>query len=431
MRSHRTGTHLLNTLKALHRRNFGDQVQAPRKDGRHIHTVRKPTPPTAVPLYEIIRNLPNLFPLPTSQSWEDYKAFKSDREAFQVGLLSTLPFFERAREGKIGKIIRTPVDDEGNYINEFCIRPASMEENHGAATNHLIFIHGYGAGLGFFIKNFEHLPLLDDQWVIHAIDLPGYGYSTRCQFPFDVNTHSVREVEAWFHERLETWLSKRGLLQAPHRNMVMAHSMGAYLTAHYAQSRQNHFKKLIMCSPAGISPSKSMKKQPPWWFIKLWDRNVSPFSLVRNSGPLGSKLTSGWSFRRFRHLLNEGEIGMRQFEALHKYSYAIFNMPGSGEYLLSFVLKCGGDPRIPLLGSMFSPEKEHGFKAQCEWLWLYGDHDWMDKEGGQRASSYITDRIGGKSRVEIVPNSGHHLYFDNYSYFNKILLREMQSMMQT
>ncbi|SCU94633.1 LANO_0E07448g1_1 [Lachancea nothofagi CBS 11611] len=385
---------------------------------------RKPSSPSAIPLEKIILGLPRLFPRSVEQSVRDFWDFKRDSGAFQEELLSSLPFFPNARDGKTAKILRTPIDDQGNYINEFCIMPTNP--NREKPMKHLILIHGYGAGLGFFLKNLEKLPLINDSWCIHALDLPGYGFSSRPRLPFHFAKDSAEQVEQWFHTRFQRWMKARGLLENPHNNMLVAHSMGAYLVALYANKFPGHFQKLIMCSPAGVchSSPKLGRKPPPWWFQKLWDRNISPFSLVRNTNILGSKLTSGWSYRRFEQLLHDKTAGLRQCEALHRYAYAIFNRPGSGEYFLAFALRCGGDPRVSLEERMFH-NVENQFKAKCDWLWLYGDQDWIDATGGIRASQFLMEKMGSNSLVEIVKDSGHHLYLDNYQHFNNILEREM------
>lgn len=388
-----------------------------------------PGAPTAIPLREIIVKLPELFPRSFGDSARDYRDVCRDKnERFQRDLLATLPFFGDGDLHRKSDVIRTEVDDEGNYINEFCIMPkrASVPQDR---LKHLVFIHGYGAGLGFFLKNFENIPLINNEWCIHAIDLPGYGFSSRSQFPFHYPRDTVEDVHDWFHERLHKWFSKRNLLENPQNNIVMAHSLGAYLMALYASKNPTHFKKLVMCSPAGICKSTTTKAisnvEPPWWYSKLWDRNISPFSLVRLSSRLGSKLTSGWSYRRFGKLLqNKSRRSQQQFEALHRYCYSIFNQPGCGEYLLSFALRCGGDPRIPLEESLFKKNIEIT-KGNIEWLWLYGERDWMDFNGGNRVSKYLRN-LGQKSEVCVVPNSGHHLYFDNYDYFNQLIIQEMK-----
>lgn len=117
----------------------------------------------------------------------------------------------------------------------------------------------------------------------------------------------------------------------------------------------------------------------------------------------------------------------KRFEALHRYAYAIFNKRGSGEYLLSFALKCGGEPRLSLEQQLFDGKKSDILKnSNCDWLWLYGDDDWMDVNGGLRVSRFLKEKLKQKSNVIIVPHSGHHLYLDNYKFFNNILTKEMQ-----
>lgn len=390
--------------------------------------------PTALSMVEIISKLPNLFPRTVSDSVRDYQHIRSrNDDVFQQELLMTLPFYPVSDSSKQAEIIKTKVDAEGNYINEFCIKPAARNLP-ASKMKHLVFIHGYGAGLGFFIKNLENIPLLNNEWCIHAIDLPGYGFSSRTRFPFQYPRDTLNDAQEWFHERMHTWFDKRGLLKTPQNNLIMAHSLGAYLMSNYVAKYPNHFKKLIMCSPAGICKSTSMAKlgnaSPPWWYSKLWERNISPFSLVRNSLHLGSKLTSGWSYRRFRKILQEGtSLSRKQFEALHRYSYAIFNRSGCGEYLLSFALRCGGDPRVSLEDSIFQNVSNGIYKSNCEWLWMYGDHDWMDVQGGNRVSAQLNKYSAKeRSKVCVVPNSGHHLYLDNYKYFNEVMINEMGNM---
>ncbi|QLG73633.1 hypothetical protein HG535_0F01440 [Zygotorulaspora mrakii] len=265
-------------------------------------------------------------------------------------------------------------------------------------------------------------------------DLPGYGFSSRSRFPYHYPTSIVSDVQDWFHQKLYRWFEKRGLLMNPENNLIMAHSLGAYLMCLYAAKYPDHFKKIIMCSPAGVCHSNLNKKlgntRIPWWYTKLWDRNISPFSLVRNASQLGSKITSGWTYSRFSKVLSEGTpLSVQQFEALHRYAYSIFNQPGSGEYLLSFVLRCGGSPRISLEDQIFKDCNNGIYQSNCEWLWMYGETDWMDITGGFRVSDML-NRYSNKERshVCIVPNSGHHLYFDNYNYFNEVLINEMKSM---
>ncbi|SMN17965.1 similar to Saccharomyces cerevisiae YGR110W CLD1 Mitochondrial cardiolipin-specific phospholipase [Maudiozyma saulgeensis] len=418
------------------------RVQISNISSNESDALQAPTPPTAIPLLTILRRLPSLFPRSFSESYQDFKQFHSNQERIQQDLLSTFPIFDTTSQNNnvIAKFLKVPIDNQGNYINELCIKPASPSK----PLKHLIFIHGYGAGLGFFIKNLEHLSSVNNEWCIHAIDLPGFGFSSRPKFPFQYGKINSSEVNTWFHARIYKWFEKRSLLERPQSNLIVAHSLGAYLMAHYANKYPTHFKKLVMCSPAGVCHSKNIIQDklnkniqkhanlnPPWWYSALWDMNFSPFSLIRHSGPLGSKITSGWSYKRFKKYplqdLNQSSLSEKQFELLHRYTYNIFNRPGSGEYLLPFVLGCGGVPRDALEDTIFKNVNDTRlFKAKCDWVWMYGENDWMNKDGAQTISYNMNNTYGSnKSKVIIVPGAGHHLYFDNYPFFNREIINEM------
>ncbi|KAL6939632.1 hypothetical protein ACO0RG_003477 [Hanseniaspora osmophila] len=391
---------------------------------------RLSTPPSAIPLLKIIKALPTMFPLSWEKSLRDYEQFNRDAKKFQTELFSTLPFYPNPANRITSEFIETHVGGDA-YINEFCVRPTfAKKTTTGKPQKHLILVHGYGAGMGFFIKNIEHLArnLIQDNWCIHAIDLPGYGYSSRDKFPFKIHSDTPEHVEEWFHAKIHQWFRARGLLKNPDQNTVLAHSMGAYLMATYAAqpSLQNHWSKLIMCSPGGITPTK-LQPNPPLWFVKLWDQNISPFSIVRTLKRFGSKITSAWTFRRFSNLGNS-----RLKLLLHRYTYAIFNAKGSGEYMLSFFLKCGGDPRFPLQKRFFTNADNNNIhipnilrNTKMEWIWLYGQNDWMNVDGGIACSKFLNAH-DIKSKVAEIPNAGHHLYLDNEQIFNEFVLKELK-----
>lgn len=377
---------------------------------------KRSTHPTSVPLHRIFKNN---FPLSIKESLDHY-THRHHRLQFQHDLLSLLPFYPNPdSQGRHAQVIQTPIDSAGNYINEFVIHPSTTtpcEQNPN--MHHLIMIHGYGGGLGFFLKNFPalaHHP--SGNWCIHAIDLLGYGCSSRPQF----TPNNLDQVEAWFHDSFATWLHRRGLDKRKDRILIMAHSMGAYLTATYAIKRDPQLcKKLLMVSPGAIIKHRKPVDVPAY-FAKLWEQNISPFALVRNTGPLGSKLTSGWSSRRF------AKLTAKEAELLHKYAYGIFQAPGSGEYMLNYLLAPGADARFPLI--------ERGVhKIRCKMSWWYGKEDWMDKKGGELCSGIINGvnaRDGKRevwSDVKVINDSGHHIYLDNISKFNQMLIEEMNLM---
>lgn len=187
---------------------------------------------------------------------------------------------------------------------------------------------------------------------------------------------------------------------------------------------------------------------------------VSPFTFVRWSGPLGPRLVSGWTSRRFSHLPEE------EAQALHDYSYALFRQRGSSEYALSYLLAPGAFARSPLIrriqgvgrqwiqahdtpsvdgdappnqsaGSEPAAQREKGFPV----IFMYGENDWMDVAGGfaaeekmkqererilAKASPEEKKQDHGIAKVIIINKAGHHVYLDGWEQFNRVMLEEME-----
>ena len=266
-------------------------------------------------------------------------------------------------------------------LNEF-----SVERSDEQTDENLVMLHGYGAGLGFFYKNFEGLSRVPG-WKIYALDLLGMGRSSRPPFRLKSKDRQscITEAEDWFIDALEEWRVQKKM----DRFTLLGHSLGGYLAVAYALKYPGHLNKLVLASPVGIpedpyavnaempEPTESTmaneftqdqgegikdaaktqvgdnnnflnarskreaanqagdnklppRRTLPKWLTVLWDANIiSPFSFVRWSGPLGPRLVSGWTSRRFSHL------GEEESKALHTYAYSLFKMRGSGEYAVS------------------------------------------------------------------------------------------------
>ncbi|KGQ08252.1 putative cardiolipin-specific deacylase [Beauveria bassiana D1-5] len=384
-------------------------------------------------------------------------------------------------------------------LNEVCV------EKIGDKTEEtLVVVHGYGAGLGFFYKNLEPItrrPGLK----LYALDMLGMGNSSRPAFRIHAKDREQQVIEAedWFIDALEEWRRKRKI----DRFTLLGHSLGGYLAVSYALKYPGHLKKLILASPVGIpedpyavnasmpepdestlvneftqdqtqitqtghdtaaaakaaaaaaasskapAPPGAPKRPIPSWLVWLWDANVSPFSIIRMTGPLGPRFVSGWTSRRFNHLPGP------EAQALHDYAFSIFKQKGSGEYALAYVLAPGAYARRPVInriqdvgrqpipspdssGSDAPVKKETGFPI----VFMYGENDWMDVAGGlaseeklkrarEEALARATDEEkqmeNGSVKVVIVPKAGHHLYLDNAEFFNDALQKEMDDVFAT
>ncbi|KAI1152743.1 Alpha/Beta hydrolase protein [Nemania diffusa] len=382
---------------------------------------------------------------------------------------------------RMWKSTMVPLSGKNRGLNEF-----SVERVGEPVDDALVMLHGYGAGLGFYYKNFEPLSRLTG-WKIYALDWLGMGNSKRPAFKIAAKNQKdkITEAEDWFIDSLEEWRKIRKL----DKFTVIGHSLGGYLAVSYALKYPGHIKKLILASPVGIpedpyamnaempEPSESTfqeeftvdqqettthhnnnnnrlasandantpKKRPyPSWLVWLWDANVSPFSIVRLAGPLGPRFVSGWTSRRFNHLPDEEK------QTLHDYAYSLFRQKGSGEYVLPYVLAPGAHARRPIINRIhgigrqtITPAtesapavKETGFPV----IFMYGENDWMDVAGGLaseeklkevkakvllQASDEEKQKENGSCKVVIVSKAGHHLYLDNPDEFNDYVTKEL------
>jgi cardiolipin-specific phospholipase len=138
-----------------------------------------------------------------------------------------------------------------HFLNTLSIKSTKPSPN---APPPAVVLHGYGAGLGFFFRNFPTLA----QWAGHrgtdvfGVDWLGMGRSARVPFTIkakrDDISGRVSEAESFFVDSLEEWRVKMGL----EKMTLIGHSLGAYLSVAYALQHPTRVHKLILLSPAGV-----------------------------------------------------------------------------------------------------------------------------------------------------------------------------------
>jgi cardiolipin-specific phospholipase len=261
------------------------------------------------------------------------------------------------------------LDNPKHALNTLAFLPANKSTSENPVP---VILHGYGAGLGFFYRNFPSL----GSWVaqsntpLYAVDWLGMGRSTRPAFRIkssrDDTVNRVTEAESFFVESLEQWRQKMGL----RKMTLVGHSLGAYLTVAYTLRYPERVSRLVLLSPAGVpedpdvevpsrevdepphsaltgsqapnpkpasakrvsrirSEQKEAKKQESRTrrlFTYLWEEGWSPFQVVRSTLFLGPLLVGKYSSRRFVGLTEE------ETREMHDYILNITLAKGSGEY---------------------------------------------------------------------------------------------------
>lgn len=407
-------------------------------------------------------------------------------EKVESRLLSILPFWPASDGKRSAQIINTDIGG-GKFIHEFYIenteKPTAETEN---AVKDVVLVHGYAASLGLFVDNFDALSSVPGIR-IHALDLLGFGLSSRPKFPnFPSGTkQEIYKVEDWFIDSLEDWRKKRGI----NHFVLVGHSFGAYLSCAYALKYQqnllnaatgkgyNMIDKLVLLSPVGVERNKYslLQNEPlPQGQVTAAERqkenadtrevrlsqeveaNQAEIMLGKKKAVVAEEPEEPRSRRRkfieylwrnnvspFSILRLAGpaksklisrwtthrfahihETNPEQFQNMHDYFYRVFTAAGSGEYAITRVLDTGALAKLPLLDRC--PEKF--VKMGLPTLWVYGDKDWMNEEAGYEMTQEINALLNATHQpnlalFSILKNAGHHLYLDNPPDFAKVVLK--------
>uniref|UniRef100_A0A8H7NPH4 AB hydrolase-1 domain-containing protein n=1 Tax=Bionectria ochroleuca TaxID=29856 RepID=A0A8H7NPH4_BIOOC len=381
---------------------------------------------------------------------------------------------------RIWKRSMVQLSGKNRALNEVSVERAGEEHEET-----LVMLHGYGAGLGFFYKNFEPLSRVSG-YKLYALDMLGMGNSSRPPFKINAKTREEQVIEAenWFVDALEEWRKERKI----QRFTLLGHSLGGYLAVSYALKYPGHLNKLILASPVGIpkdpfattaampepgsrrwsrSSPKTSRPSPSHPEALLSMRSKPPHpQLSQNVHCQGGLSGSGTKTSPLQHhphdrpprpsLRVRMDLPPIQPPRAHRGSgpprllLLHLQAKGSGEYALGYILAPGAYARRPIIDRVQhlgrqpisqpeagQPTKETGYPV----VFMYGENDWMDVAGGLAAEEKLkqarldillngTDEEkraeNGSAKVVIVPKAGHHLYLDNADNFNDVIRKELE-----
>lgn len=204
-------------------------------------------------------------------------------------------------------------------------------------------------------------------------------------------------------------------VQQKEKVVLMGHSLGAFISVHYALTFPERVHQLILASPVGVPESpnnfnaetiaENMESGSKKLFVKQigksWENHTSPFSIMRAGGSItANKLLERYVNNRITLDSKEEKDQMR--DLLHQ---AVMR-PCSSEVAITMVLKFGAYAREPLIHLIPNLKMKVSF--------LYGDMDWMDRDAADKL--YNEGSLKRGSAVVTVPNAGHNLLVDNPSF---------------
>jgi pimeloyl-ACP methyl ester carboxylesterase len=133
---------------------------------------------------------------------------------------------------KINELVKYSLPVKSINLNSETI--AYAEEGSGEKT--LLFIHGLSSTLDAWEKNIQGLK---DNYRCIAVDLPGYGKSSRNSTNYSLSDYGGM---------LQEFIEKKDL-----KNVILVgHSMGGQIAMHTVLNYPEDFQKLILIAPAGI-----------------------------------------------------------------------------------------------------------------------------------------------------------------------------------
>ncbi|PWN95984.1 alpha/beta-hydrolase, partial [Tilletiopsis washingtonensis] len=303
-----------------------------------------------------------------------------------------------------------------------------------AAEEKVVMLHGYGAGTGFFFQNISALGARPNSR-LYALDWLGMGRSARVPFSIPASAAKttegrVKAAESFFVEALEDWRRTMGV----EKMTLVGHSLGGYLSIAYSLAHPDRVSRLVLVSPVGIpcapeerpeeSPFDASKRRRTdsqsggpgdamhiavltlercagSVFGWLWEQNISPFSLLRNSLFFGPMLAGRYTSRRF------GLLDDENLRSLHAYTQGIFMSKASSEHCLAHILAPGAYARMPMV------ERMAPLRMPVSFIYGATGIDWMDIEGGKEAVRRLVAAGNRATSCFAVPHAGHHVYLDN------------------
>ncbi|KAL1513602.1 hypothetical protein ABEB36_002993 [Hypothenemus hampei] len=274
----------------------------------------------------------------------------------------------------------------------------TMTLNEQSENTPLVLLHGFAAALGFWCKNFDEIA---KDRPVYAIDLLGFGRSSRPSFARDCETAENQWVSA-----LEEWRKQMNL----EKFILLGHSFGGYLATSYAIKHPERVRHLILADPWGFAEKSTNFKINRVMSVVLFPfKFFNPLATIRALGPWGPNVV-----RRLRgDIASRYEDTFENTDIISEYIYQCNSQYPSGETAFTSFLHGVGSCKNPMVN------RYDTIHTSIPITVIYGENSWIEKLSGvilkekRQNVSYVN--------IDIIPDAGHHLYSDQPKLFNQLV----------
>lgn len=256
----------------------------------------------------------------------------------------------------------------------------------------VLLIHGFAAGSCFWLLNFD---VLANNRPLYALDMIGFGRSSRPEFGENAEKQIVDSIEEW---RKEMNLD---------RFVLVGHSMGGYICTAYAIDYPERVEHLVLCDPWGFSDRKTYPNLHLKALCFLYSK-ISPLDFLRTLGRFGP----WWIRKTCDDIVDNYNCVLEDRSIMSNYIYHCNAQNPTGEQAFTTMVKKIGRARNPMI------RRVNNLKEDLPITILYGTNTWMDKTIGPRIKDMRPDTID----LRYIDNAGHHIYAERAELFNDIVI---------
>ncbi|XP_061738547.1 1-acylglycerol-3-phosphate O-acyltransferase ABHD5 [Nerophis ophidion] len=263
----------------------------------------------------------------------------------------------------------------------------------------LVLLHGFGGGVALWAQNLDSL---SSSGPVYALDLLGFGQSSRPMFSTD-----PEGAEDQFVEALEEWREKLGLEEM----VLLGHNLGGYLSAAYTLRHPQRVKHLLLVEPWGFParPDNPHHNSIPVW-IRAMGAVMSPFNPLaglRLAGPLGPTLV-----QTIRSDFKQKYSSVFDDNTVSNYIYHLNAQTPSGETAFKNMTVPYGWAKRPML------ERVGQVQGHIPISFIYGSRSSLDS-----ASGYAFKKSRPQVGITVIRGAGHYVFADQPEDFNQSVLR--------